>query len=790
MLSDTELAAYLDGLRVPEAGRQYVIESRETAPTRQIGRGSEQSVTGHTFSEINQATRCFESREELAWIRRLERQDESVLEYHAQPTGIQVYRHDVRGRPYYGEFTPDVLVLRSDGIFVTDVKTTENALELTESHPKDWVRHGDGFSFLPAERHFKKIGLDFHISLAEQISRLEARNYALLHSVRSNVPPPDLDTIKMITGRLCRETYLTLGSIRDGYGSPAFEAALWMVDRGLIFSAIKTQSLMDDCAIVAASEELIEFILGTTMAGNRPELSDVDVSLLGNRKAVEHYAEQRGVELQKSRTGRRFRLKIKQADPALSRAAVLMPQYQNRGNRLSKMAPAVKSFMEAFIGEIPIKNFASKNAAYNDYRVNAKKTHPDYPPVTSKTFNQYYKNLDQVGLARLSGGRRAANQVKHSAPAIKRHAKAQRALERVVMDHTLLDIFILIVTSALGVIIRRPWLTVVADEATGFILYYLLTLKQPSRRVFGVVFRNIARRFGRIFEALHSDGGKDMNSVFTRQLVAEYGFTYSVSPAANSRWNGLAESTIGTLNTTFVRDHPANCIEWKERSASRGFRPTDKVVDDLQSLYPKFDEAVAGHNHRILAGSTLSRELHFKKLLEQFPMSGIPIEFDQRFMIATSVDRDDYKVSDRGTFQKLSKHYSPVSDNLVTGPRACEVREDCENPYLIYYLSGTKWKCATAPGFDRFEGLSENARKLDAALTLEGNEARTQLNQLAAETQHAKLVALAENDLENLHKRKSLRSEMKNIKKPLTGDRSSLFNRARRRPVTHDEQED
>ena len=790
MLSDDELEAYFCRLAIPEAGRQYVIESRETAPTRQIGRGSEQSVTGHTFSEINQATRCFESREELAWIRRLERQDESVLEYHAQPTRIQVYRHDVRGRRYYGEFTPDVLVLRSDGIYVTDVKTTENALKLTQSHPKDWVRHGDGFRFLPAERHFRDLGLHFEVGLAEAISRLEARNNELLHRVRLGVDRPSEKTIATLSARLSRETFITLGLVREQYGQDTFEGALWLIDRQILHADLKRQSLVDDCAIIAANEDLLKFAIESTLSTDHQGFDDVDIAVLGNRKAVEHYATQRGVEEQDTRTGRRYRKKLNDLDPDLPRAKALMPAFYKRGNRLPKVAPEVAEFLEAFIRKIPEQKFTSKNNAYLTYCIEARISHQRHPPVSKKTFLKKYSTLDPVSLARILGGRRAANQARESSPAIKRHARAQRPFERVVMDHTPMKLFITVAKSFQDVAIVRPWLTIVIDEATGYILYFIITLKQPSRRVFALVVRHIVRKYGRIFEALHTDGGKDMDSVLTRQLSAEYEFTYSVSPSANSRFNGLAEGGFATLRTTYVKDYPANCVEWSGRSRSKGFKPTDRVCDDLTGLYRKFEKAVAGYNDKIVSGNMLSRELHFQSLLSRFPMSGLPVEIDQPFLIATSVDTGDYRISDRGTIQKLNRHYSPVADNLTTGPRLREIREDCENPYLIYYLSEDRWKCATAAGYERFEGLSENARKLDAALMLEGDGARRKLNDLAAESQHARLVALAEEDRDKFQEKKDKAAKSRERRPACSSSSHELFRRAKPVDVDHDEQED
>jgi hypothetical protein len=118
------------------------------------------------------------------------------------------------------------------------------------------------------------------------------------------------------------------------------------------------------------------------------------------------------------------------------------------------------------------------------------------------------------------------------------------------------------------------------------------------------------------------------------------------------------------------------------------------------------------------------------------------------------------------------------------------VREDCENPYLIYYLSEGRWKCATAAGYERFEGLSERARRLDAALKLEGAEARTQLNKLAAESQHSRLVALAEEDRARFHEKKNKTHERGRQKPAGPSSAHDLFRRTRPVNVDHDEQED
>lgn len=78
MLTDTEILSYFNQLGLCDQARAYVLESRATAPTRQVGRGAESSVRGLLYSELCQATRCFESREELVWLRRLEREAENL----------------------------------------------------------------------------------------------------------------------------------------------------------------------------------------------------------------------------------------------------------------------------------------------------------------------------------------------------------------------------------------------------------------------------------------------------------------------------------------------------------------------------------------------------------------------------------------------------------------------------------------------------------------------------------------------------------------------------------------
>ncbi|WP_376693684.1 TnsA endonuclease N-terminal domain-containing protein [Wenzhouxiangella sp. EGI_FJ10409] len=754
MLSDDEFEPYLADLSIPDEGRQYVIQSRKEAPTRQIGRGAEQSVTGHAFSEINQATRCFESREELAWIRRLEHQSKNVLEYHSQPLPIHIYRHDKLGRPQYRDYTPDLLVLLTDIVQIIEVKTAKDAQQLVESNPKDWVQEGDCFTFLPARAYFSKIGLDYKVGLAEEISRLEARNHTLLHRVRCTMTEPDLDAVKTITDRLSKETFLTLGYIRESLGDSHFHAALWLIDQGAVSADLQRQSLVDDCAIVAENEELLESAASELHARNKQTFESVDIAEFGNRKAVEHYASKEGAEHGTGRTARRYRKRLASARPGSARSSVLMPQFHLRGNRKPKIAPEVQELLTEFVHNIPNESFNSRNEAFREYKSRARKAHPDSPPVSKKTFSERFKGLDPVTMARKAGGRRAANQARASTPAIKRHAQAQRPFERVTMDHTQMDGFVRVATSSLGALVLRPWLTIVTDEATRVMLFFLLTLKQPSRRVFALVFRELARRYGRIFESLHTDGGKDMNSVFTRQLAAEYEFTYTVSPSGNSRWNGIQEGVFASVNSSFIADYPAQCIQWKERSLSRKFQPYDKVVDNLLTLYPKFEEAKAAYNEKLAPGSRLSRGLLFNRLLERFPMSGIPVDVDSRFQVATSVDCDDYTVSDRGSIQKLGKHYTPTSDNLVTGPRKKEVREDPENPYLIRFLVDGRWQCATAPGFERFEGLSHAVRLDEAAHHLEGAEAKAHLDELAAENQHEKLVALAEVEKERLEEKR------------------------------------
>lgn len=755
MLSDEEVLAYFDGQNLSERARTYVLESRATAPTRQVGRGAESSVSGLLYSEISQATRCFESREELAWLRRLERKSDCVLEYHCQPAKIDIYQHDRRGRRQYRAYTPDILVLERDRTYIVDVKPTDRLQKLLVENPRDWAQEGEVFRFLPAEAHFHEIGLEFKIAVAEEVTRLEARNHTLLHQVRYGIQEPNVALISSITSKLSRHTYLTMEQVRQEAGQSGFEAVLWLIDRGIIFADLKGQSLVDDCSIVAATVDLLESAISHLHGKHPQDFKSVPAAVFGNRKAVEHYANRAGIEMASGRSARRARQKLAAADPGQSRAEILMPKFYLRGNRSPKVAPEVQEVLRGFLEELPNKPVSTKNAAYNDYKLAAREKHPQYEPITKKTFLKRYSELDDVHLARKHGGRRAANQAKKSSPVDKRHARAQRPLERVVMDHTMMSGYIEVGVSEIARLLLRPWLTVVTDEATNYMLLFLLSLKQPSRRVFALVFRHLAREFRRLPEELHSDGGKDMNSVFTRQLSAEYGFTYSTSPAANSRWNGLAESVFASIQSSFVKDYPAQCINWSSRSVSRKFKPTDKVCDDLRGLYRKFEEHRQEHNHRISGDQRVSRELQFQRLRAQFPMSGKPVEINDQFFLATSVDcTADYTISQRGTIQKLDRHYAAEFGQAPFIGRKKEVREDPENPYRIYVFSGDEWQVALAPGYDRFEGLSEEQKQIKANEQLEGAEARKHLHEVASERKHKALAEIAIEEKKRLEIRK------------------------------------
>jgi putative transposase len=198
-------------------------------------------------------------------------------------------------------------------------------------------------------------------------------------------------------------------------------------------------------------------------------------------------------------------------------------------------------------------------------------------------------------------------------------AGVTRALERVEIDHTLVDTHL--VDRLDGQPIGRPWLTIAIDVATRAVLGFVLTLEHPSRLSVALCVQQAIfpketwlksigavgswPMFGRM-ELIYTDNGAEFRSLSFRLGCQRHGIRNDYRPVRTPRYGGTVERLIGTFMRR-VRLIPGNT--YNEILGTRTPYAEQNAVLTLEDLERWFaNEVTAYHHetHRILGTSPMS----------------------------------------------------------------------------------------------------------------------------------------------------------------------------------------
>ncbi len=158
------------------------------------------------------------------------------------------------------------------------------------------------------------------------------------------------------------------------------------------------------------------------------------------------------------------------------------------------------------------------------------------------------------GLYRRYAGRQPNSDAKLAMP------KAQRALEIVQIDHTLVDVMVVDAMHRLSM--GRPWITVAFDIATRTVLGFYLSLSAPSATSVGLVMAmaclpkdqwlrarslKLDWKPAGIPRLLSLDNAKEFHSLALRRGCEKYGISLEYRPPGRPRFGAHIERYLGTL---------------------------------------------------------------------------------------------------------------------------------------------------------------------------------------------------------------------------------------------------
>lgn len=734
-------------------GQTYVDQTRSSEPARLVGSGNARNTPVRFASQrMGRVIQAESDTVEGAFVRQCEYDQCNILEYWDQPPTIPLIIINKGGCRQRTSYTPDYLVVRPTGPALIECKSPTGIAKLLVERPHDWLRIDDGFRYQPAFQYFAEMGLAHEVWVPDERSVLHSSNIDLLLAARRMSQPEHaarwrtrirtylVNTLVASIAELCRELKL-----------PDAGILLHGIDEGWLYASLDRYLLSrPEDALIALSQE--HFDLGfeaLALCRMTPVTGALAASSSVPSAADAVIMMQRQQELsgerpptKSPRTLRRHRARLREMNGNV-RALLRKPRPGNRNPRLMKNHEIfLKKSINTHYATGTALSAAASHLKYENEFVDQKaegKFSKNEFPVSLNTYLARINKLDAEKLALARGGKRAANAAAEPVDRQYCGAPASRPFEIAHADHYLGDRALTVRDSGGRKLTRKPWISVLQCDHSGEVLALTVGFRAPSRKVLAELIRDCVRRHGRLPETITSDCGSDFQSVFYESTLALFSVHKKDRPSAAPRFGGKLERLFGTLKTAILwHGRGSTRNDARGRSVSPSHRSHRLAEQDLIDFYHELETAIFGILNLHLRGERLNApEVVTQEGLAIFPMSGVPVEYDQSFMIATSIDAPEklYKVDRSRGINPYGDWYWHPKLARVANTRV-EVRLDPWDEDLAYAMVQGEWVCCRARGTLYAENKDLVAMICRATLRLDGR-------QELSEAQHEADLALA-----------------------------------------------
>jgi transposase InsO family protein len=679
-----------------------------------------------------------------------------VFEFWDQPESVGITFEGANGKSQRTTYTADVLVIEQGRAVAYQVKPQQRCEDLVKQRPQRWRAQSGRYEDLAAEDAFRSLGITHAVVTEDDTNPVRCENYALLLQARRSSLLDDPAADAKFMSILDHEPVLTFRELLRRASEVDATRILRLIDRG------KVAALLDRHRLTALDEAL----LGT----DRQLLADVasareSLQPRVSAEGVSHAAAptvrqlipvvQRLAVLNRSveaavcaRTERRWRQTMREAG---GNVLALVPQTHKRGNRMRRTSPDDLSLMHQAIASIlmvpnppkPVRGFyAYKRLHLERHGLDPSGIDSGPRPVSLPTFMAELRRIPIQQQALAQGGRRSANALAEPIRPEARAPKPLRAFERAHIDHYLVDQHVVVGTFSKKKKTKRPWLTVMVDQAAGVVLAISVAFRAPSRRSCASVMRDCVRRHGRLPETMVLDNGSEFQSVYFEMLLARYGVSKQDRPPGDPRFGGQIEAVFHDIKEELIlslRGSTAN--DQRGRSISPSHRGQVQACWKLQEVYYAYEHYFLTHfNQKVRADAMDSADQRFDDQLASFTCSGIQVAFDEAFLIATAIPMDRLLTVDpcRGITHLGRWYFHPELLTLPYGARV-EALEDPWNDRCILASVNGRWVACFYGPTQGSDGWSR-VRMFESIVYLENQDIRRKdrdLRYLALEQQLA-----------------------------------------------------
>jgi len=738
-ITTKQLIEYLPKYELELVAEEYVLETLNSEPSREVGQFARKNVSGAYSSPSQGLTIQYESHtQELAWLFRWEL-DEEVIGFRDQPPVVELRKADKNGITRLSRYTPDFVVFRTDCLSVVEVKSEQELKKLSAKYPDQWQFYDSAWHYLPAEEAFQTRGLLHEVCCLPTGHSIETSNINLLIQAQRSQSLIKSKVKKKIQKLLSEFAWLSIADLKERVPNATSSDIYLMISNQDLFADLKNSLLteLDSCYVSTDRESLqIKRENGWKAPSS---IEAIDLCVVPGKIELKNALDRidRVNSNDNSRHTRRLRKRMKAyVDAGASPIQAMVMPY--RGSSESKLPPVVRLNLNDHVRTFYMSpKRPTIYASWTHYRNWSRQQHPELQPVVLNTYRKYVAFQDSETVAFARGGKRSANAASATTEVTTRSLRAIRPFERASADHTLLKLLVRVVESNGTSYTKRPWLTVLMDDCSGCWISYFLTFNAPSKRSLSMLFRNCVREHGKLPETVHSDRGADFTSTYHKGLLAHYGVSVDYNPAAHSRFNSQVERINKQFKDQWVSQRAGNTIDYIEtRKFSKNHRPQDLAELSLDQLFVEIEEYRQHYNQTVVGTEEFTPESLFNDGLKKFDFSGIDVPLNDEFLLVTAHDthKQDYKIGPRGeiVYNGLHFYHSKLRE-LQPKRNRTELRIDPEDPYRVYCKVDSQWVTALNARHTKFSSQSCMTRWAEAVRVSQGRPLRDEAKQDAAD---------------------------------------------------------
>jgi hypothetical protein len=631
------------------------------------------------------------------------------------------------GRHQRIAYTPDAIAIDDERACVFELKTDEEADDLTRSRPQDWRKIDTGYEYTTAKERFAEMGLRHVVVVSSSLPWIRTRNQQFL--MRQLMPEPDPALDQRIVRYVKRNSPVALQRVIPSCGAVTASPILRLIKLGVLHVDLDHALLsVPDSAVVCASpDQAIAVSAGiASLQSVASTKATVSIEHTGDPKHLDELGfrvrllQGRAIartsgKAPSRRTKQRWNQAFKEGG-----AVALNPKWSRCGNRGQRLARWHKTLLiEVIRVERSRTEYPSRTDAMGKYEkclANAAKRHGcEESPVHYSTFCKLWKQRDHCtedAMAR--GGRRMANAIKPHSNVDKQVPLADGPFQVAHIDHCLAPSYSKDDTGAEA----KPWLTILVDDWTGEPLARVMTQKYPSHKTDLALLRECARKHGRLPHVIISDHGSDfMGTVFIAALAA-FGIDAIYRPEVDPRVGHRVERTFGTFAETVCRGYPGFVIDIpNSRAISAKKHPSRGPRRDFEDLLHHTDhllfEIIPTLKPLDGGKSKFEARQHFEEI---YGKQGIPVAMNLEFLIVTAPPlKESGCVEPSGAIRvKEKRFYTEALIGVDLRQHKLFLRPEPEDPSILYYAFGGKWHVAKSRDALASYGRTDESIRADA----------------------------------------------------------------------------